>query len=64
MAEVSIEFNSLRAYRCSGVGPQSSISRGIKSSSVATGWSSEVTLGRRLRSRMRASFTAMRTSQV
>src|ERR1700680_4689655 len=64
MAAVSIEFNSLRSYRCSGVGPQSSISRGIKSSWVATGSSSEVTLDRRLRSRMRASFTAMRTSQV
>ena len=62
--ELRISLSSVWANRCSGEGPQSSISRKTESSSSVSGSSRDTWLGRRLRSFIRASLTAMRTSQV
>src|SRR5271157_2450774 len=62
---LKISRNSAWLYCCSGFGVQSAISRGRESSSVFISSSSEtVRSGLRRRNFMRASFTAMRTSQV
>src|ERR1700730_2388068 len=61
---VSISLSSVWANFCSGEGPQSSISRKTGSSVSVSGSSSETWLGRRWRSLISASLTAMRTSQV
>src|SRR5271157_1523558 len=62
---LKISRNSAWLYCCSGLGLQSAISRGRESSSVFISSSSEtVRSGLRRRNFMRASFTAMRTSQV
>src|SRR6266436_8105774 len=64
MTEERISCISVWAKRCSGLGPQSASSRGMRSSSPSIGSSSENWFGRRLRRRISASFAAMRTSQV
>src|SRR5882762_4415897 len=53
MTSERISCISVWANRCSGLGPQSASSRGMRSSSPSTGSSSENWFGRRLRSRKR-----------
>src|SRR5712671_1638023 len=57
-------LSSVCANRCSGDGPQSSISRKTESSSLVSGSSMDTWLGRRLRNFISASLTAMRTNHV